>query len=166
MEISQHPVLLGFVSMAGPLSHSRAMFDVDVLISVEGVVTNVEWRNPHMWVTLDVPTADGKTESWGFEGSGAASMVASGISPQILKVGNRVKIIAHPARDKSTRTAEFMGMEVNGVYYSRGTGSNWDFHFRRPRTRYTPDRSAHENRFHRTIVQVLRPSQPALTSWG
>ena len=119
-------MLLGFVSVTAPLSahHSRAMFDVDTLVSVEGVVTNVEWRNPHMWVTLDVPTADGKTESWGFEGSGAASMVAAGISPQILKVGNRVKIIAHPPRDKSQRTAEFMGMEVDGVYYSRGTGSN------------------------------------------
>ncbi len=119
-------MLLGFVSMAPPLSahHSRAMFDVDTFISVEGVVTKVEWKNPHMWVTLDVPTSDGKTESWGFEGSGAASMVASGISPQILKVGNRVKIIAHPPRDKSQHTAEFMGMEVDGTYYSRGTGSN------------------------------------------
>ncbi len=119
-------MLLGFVSMAPPPSahHSRAMFDVDTFISVEGVVTKVEWRNPHMWVTLDVPTPDGKTESWGFEGSGAASMVAAGISPQILKVGNRVKIIAHPPRDDSQRTAEFMGMEVNGTYFSRGTGSN------------------------------------------
>ena len=118
--------LLGFLSMTASLSahHSRAMFDVNELVSVEGVVTKVEWRNPHMWVTMDVPVADGKTESWGFEGSGAASMVASGISPQILKVGNRVKIIAHPPRDKSKRTAEFMGMEVNGRYYSRGTGSN------------------------------------------
>jgi len=118
--------LLGFVSMTASLSahHSRAMFDVNQLVSVEGTVTKVEWRNPHMWVTMDVPVADGKTESWGFEGSGAASMVASGISPQILKVGNRVKIIAHPPRDKSQRTAEFMGMEVNGRYYSRGTGSN------------------------------------------
>ncbi len=119
-------MLLGFMSMAAPLSahHSRAMFDTDVLVSVEGVVTNVEWRNPHMWVTLDVPTGDGTMESWGFEGSGAAAMVASGISPQILKVGNQVKIIAHPPRDETTRTGEFMGMEVDGVYYSRGTGSN------------------------------------------
>jgi Family of unknown function (DUF6152) len=119
-------VLLGFVPMTVPLSahHSRAMFDVNELVSVEGVVTKVEWRNPHMWVTLDVPVSGDKTESWGFEGSGAASMVASGISPQILKVGHRVKIIAHPPRDKSKRTAEFMGMEVNGRYYSRGTGSN------------------------------------------
>ena len=119
-------VLLGFMSMTAPLSahHSRAMFDVTELISVEGVVTDVQWRNPHMWVTLDVPGPNGTKESWGFEGSGAASMVASGISPQILKVGNRVKIIAHPSRDRSKRTAEFMGMEVNGKFYSRGTGSN------------------------------------------
>jgi Family of unknown function (DUF6152) len=119
-------VLVGFASMTALLSahHSRAMYDVEQLVSVEGVVTNVEWRNPHMWITLDVPGPTGKPESWGFEGSGAASMVASGISPQILKVGNKVKIIAHPPRDKSKRTAEFMGMEVNGRYYSRGTGSN------------------------------------------
>ena len=119
-------VVVGFVVMTAPLSahHSRAMFDVSQLISVEGVVTDVQWRNPHMWITLDVPVTGGKTESWGFEGSGAASMVASGISPQILKVGNRVKIVAHPPRDKSKRNAEFMGMEVNGRDYSRGTGSN------------------------------------------
>jgi hypothetical protein len=51
-------------------------------------------------------------------------MVASGISPQLLKVGTRVKIIAHPARDSSKRTAEFMGMELNGKYYARGTETN------------------------------------------
>ena len=77
-----------------------------------------------MWITLDVPGPNGKKESWGFEGSGAASMVAAGISPQILKTGHRVKIIAHPPRDASKHIAEFMGMEVNGKYYSRGTGSN------------------------------------------
>jgi hypothetical protein len=118
--------LLAFMSMTDvPLAHhSRAMFDVDKLISVEGVVTEVQWRFPHMWIALDVPGANGKTESWGFEGAGAAMMVASGISPQILKVGNRVKIIAHPSRDSSKRTAEFVGMEVNGKFYSRGTESN------------------------------------------
>lgn len=124
--IARLTTLAGLASLAGPLSahHSRAMFNVEVLVAVEGVVTSVEWKNPHMWVTLDVPTADGGTESWGFEGSGPSSMVASGISPEILKVGNRVKIIAHPPRDESQRTAEFMGLEIDGVYYSRGTGSN------------------------------------------
>ena len=119
-------VFLGFAwTTAAPSAHhSRAMFDVDKLISVEGVVTEVQWRFPHMWIALDVPGPNGKSESWGFEGAGAAMMVASGISPQILKVGNRVKIIAHPARDSSKRTAEFVGMEVNGRFYSRGTESN------------------------------------------
>ena len=96
-------VLLGLVSATDVPSahHSRAMFDIEKLISVEGVVTEVQWRFPHMWITLEVPGPNGKTESWGFEGAGAAMMVASGISPQILKVGNRVKIIAHPPRDSS-----------------------------------------------------------------
>ena len=119
-------VFLGFaVTTAVPSAHhSRAMFDVEKLISVEGVVTDVQWRFPHMWIAVDVPGPNGKTDSWGFEGAGAAMMVASGISPQILKVGNRVKIIAHPPRDSSKRTAEFVGMEVNGKFYSRGTESN------------------------------------------
>ena len=119
-------VFLGIVSMttAPSAHHSRAMFDIEKLISVEGVVTEVQWRFPHMWITVDVPGPNGKTESWGFEGAGAAMMVASGISPEILKVGNRVKIIGHPARDSSKRTAEFVGMEVNGRFYSRGTDSN------------------------------------------
>jgi len=119
-------VLLALLAASALVSahHSRAMFDTETLVSVEGVVTDVQWRNPHMWVTLDVPGENGTIESWGFEGAGAASMVAAGISPQILKVGNKVKIIAHPGRDKSKRIAEFMGMEVNGRYYSRGTGSN------------------------------------------
>ena len=116
--------LASFASPPLSAHHSRAMYDTDVLISVEGVVTDVQWKNPHMWITLDVPGANGAVESWGFEGSGSAAMVASGISPQILKVGNRVKIIAHPGRDKSKRTAEFMGMEVNGKFFARGSGTN------------------------------------------
>ena len=115
--------LLGFVPMT-PLSahHSRAMFNVNELISVEGVVKDVQWRNPHMWVTLEVPGPNGTKESWGFEGSGAASMVAAGISPQILKVGNRVKIIAHPPRYKSPGIAEsWPGSERQ---YTPGTGSH------------------------------------------
>ena len=118
--------LLGIVSMTMVLSahHSQAMYEPEKLVSIEGVVTSVQWKSPHMWITLDVPSASGKTETWDFEGAAAPPMVASGISPQLLKVGARVKIIAHPARDSSKRTAEFMGMEVNGKYYARGTETN------------------------------------------
>ena len=68
--------LLAFMSMTAVPSahHSRAMFDVDKLISVVGVVTDVQWRFPHMWIAVDGPGANGKTESWGFEGAGAAMM--------------------------------------------------------------------------------------------
>jgi hypothetical protein len=119
-------VLLWIAAMttAPSAHHSRAMFDIEKLISVEGVVAQVQWRYPHMWIEVDVPGPNGKTERWGFEGAGAAMMVASGISPEVLKVGSKVKFIGHPAKDTSKRTAEFQGMEVNGRFYSRGTTSN------------------------------------------
>ncbi|PYR73167.1 MAG: hypothetical protein DMF87_26490 [Acidobacteria bacterium] len=66
--------LLGFVSMTASLSahHSRAMFDVNQLVSVEGVVTKVEWRNPHMWVTLaslilHATSPNGRRSSWAWK---------------------------------------------------------------------------------------------------
>ena len=46
---------------------------------------------------------------------GVAGLLGRGLAPRLL---------AHPPRDETTRTGEFMGMEVDGVYYSRGTGSN------------------------------------------
>jgi hypothetical protein len=67
---------------------------------------------------MDVPLPMARREL-GFEGSGARLHGGVRISPQILKVGNGSDH-AHPPRDKSQRTAEFMGMEVNGRYYSRG----------------------------------------------
>ena len=71
-------VLLGFVPMTAPLSahHSRAMFDVNELVSVEGVVTKVEWQNPHIWFYVDVKGDDGKVTNWGFSGGAPGQMEA------------------------------------------------------------------------------------------
>lgn len=119
-------VSLGFAVIAVPVlaHHSHAAYEPVKLISVEGVITEVKWTNPHMWIVLDVPAGDGTTESWGFEGSSTAATVASGISRNILKVGNRVKILAHRSKDQTKRTGLFMGIEVDGKFYARGGGTN------------------------------------------
>ena len=119
-------IVVASVAIVAPASahHSMAFVDHTKMIALEGVVTEVKWRNPHMFIEVAVPTEDGKTETWGFEGSGTASTVASGISREILKVGNKVKIIAHRSKDPSKHLGLFMGMEVNGKYYARGGGTN------------------------------------------
>src|SRR5262245_54087930 len=114
---------LGFVNVISA-HHSHAAYDTEKTIEVEGVITDVKWRNPHMWITLAVPTPDGKTESWGFEGSSPASTVASGISREILAVGRKVKIIANRSKDKANLTGLFVGLEENGKVYARGGNTN------------------------------------------
>ena len=104
--------------------HSHSAYDTDKVLTFEGVVTQVKWMNPHMFIAIDVPDAKGKMVNWGFEGGGATGMVAAGVSPAILKVGKKVKIIGNPSRDANANLALFMGMEVNGKLITRGLGSN------------------------------------------
>lgn len=116
----------GVVGLMAPkvvAHHSHIAYEPVKLLTFEGVVSEVRWRNPHMWIVIDVPV-NGKVESWGFEGSSTSSTLASGISPKVLKVGARVKIVAHPSKNPESRTGLFMGMEINGKYYARGGGTN------------------------------------------
>jgi hypothetical protein len=42
----------------------QAEFDTTKPVTLKGVVTKVEWMNPHAWFYIDVTTADGKLDHW------------------------------------------------------------------------------------------------------
>ncbi len=116
-------VSVGVAAIAAPVSahHSRAVFDLDTYIAVEGVVTEITWGNPHMWVFLDVTDESGKIVKWGIEGPAATAAVQSGLSPRLLKVGARVIFKTHPAKDRSKHIGDMEGIVINGkTIYTRG----------------------------------------------
>lgn len=123
-------VACGFAAaIAVPASahHSKQFVDTTKLISLEGVVTKVEWRNPHMWVYLDVPDENGKMVNWGIEGPSSNTLVDSGISPQLLKVGRRVTIKANPPRNPNDHRGSWEGLVVDGKnYFVRGAAITRD----------------------------------------
>ena len=47
--------------------HSATMFEEKRTITVEGVVKEFQYTNPHSWLLIDVKEKDGKTTTWGFE---------------------------------------------------------------------------------------------------
>ena len=118
----------GFAVIVAPAwaHHSHVAYEPEKTVWLEGVLKEVTWRNPHMHVTLDVPAKDGKIENWAFEVAGVSSTLQSGVTPEVLKVGNRVKILAHPSRDPNKRLALFLGIEYNGKVYARGTRARGD----------------------------------------
>jgi hypothetical protein len=76
-----------------------AEFDVNRQVTYAGVVTRVEWSNPHIYFYVDVKDATQKVTNWAFEGAGPNTLARLGWMRDSLKVGDRVTVLAFPARD-------------------------------------------------------------------
>jgi hypothetical protein len=76
-----------------------AEFDVNRQITYAGVVTRVEWSNPHIYFYVDVKDTSQKVTNWAFEGAGPNTLARLGWLRDSLKVGDRVTVVAYPARD-------------------------------------------------------------------
>src|SRR5262245_37852473 len=85
------------VALAAPAwaHHSHQVYEDEKTITAEGVITTVRWANPHVYITMDVPVdgEKGKTESWTFELAPVASVLASGVTPQVVKAGDRKSVV-------------------------------------------------------------------------
>ena len=83
--------------------HSFAMFDFQASKTVTGTVEQFDWTNPHTFIWLQVPSADGKgaTERYGFEGMSPNFLGRRGWSKNTLKPGDKVTVTYHPLKDGS-----------------------------------------------------------------
>jgi hypothetical protein len=72
--------------------HSLAPYDQTTLIPVKGVVTKVDWLNPHAWITLTVTNTDGKTFTQRIEISGVGALTKRGIEKTMLTIGETVTL--------------------------------------------------------------------------
>jgi hypothetical protein len=85
-----------------PAHHAfAAEFDAEKPVTVQGAVQKVEWTNPHIWVYVDMKTADGKLERWQCEGGSPNTLTRQGWSRDTLKVGDQVVIEGFRAKNGS-----------------------------------------------------------------
>jgi hypothetical protein len=94
----------GLFAGAAPAAahHSAAVaYDMSKDVTVEGVITEVKWENPHSWIFLDVKDASGKIVKWRFEGATPNLLYRRGITPAILKPGITVTVKGHPHRKEN-----------------------------------------------------------------
>ncbi|MCY3729960.1 MAG: DUF6152 family protein, partial [Rhodospirillaceae bacterium] len=80
-----------------------AEFDAARPVELRGVVTRMEWINPHSWITIDVTTDDGGIETWEIEAGAPNAMFRRGFTRDSLPVGTEVVVRGYQARDGSQR---------------------------------------------------------------
>jgi len=79
--------------------HSATMFDDKKTVTVEGVVKEFQYTNPHSWLLVDVTGKDGKVVTWGFEAEGPTTLQRAGIRPSDFKAGTKLTITGNPMKN-------------------------------------------------------------------
>jgi hypothetical protein len=97
-------LLLGLgVLGARPAAHHSlaAEFDVSRTVTIAGVITKMEWKNPHSWLYVDVKDAQGRVISWAIEFGAPNALYRRGWRRDDLPANQQVTVTGYPALDKS-----------------------------------------------------------------
>ena len=75
-----------------------SVYHTDQIVEIDGEVEALVWRNPHVRFTIAVRDEHGNVESWAVEGAPVTRLHRADVSPDIVAVGQRVKIAGNPSR--------------------------------------------------------------------
>lgn len=77
--------------------HSISPFDQNKFEEIEGVVTRLRWRNPHLTADVQVTAADGSSETWQIEGDAINALMRRGLNKEDLAVGSTIRFGGWPS---------------------------------------------------------------------
>ena len=88
-----------FVCRPSLAHHGVANYDTTKIVTVKGAVTEFQFINPHVLISLDVKNDKGETEKWSGEAQSPAMLVRYGWSKDLLKVGMIVTASGQRTKD-------------------------------------------------------------------
>ena len=103
---------LVLVSASALAHHSAAMFEEKKTITVEGVVKEFQFTNPHSWLLVDVKDKNGKVTTWGFEAEGPSTLAAR--RHQAERVPGRDEADHHRAANEGRPARRDLGIGGQG----------------------------------------------------
>lgn len=95
-------IALAMFGMAAHAHHAiQAVYDSGRQVTIEGLVTQFEFINPHPFVTVDVKGDAGKAQPWRLEMDNRWELVQIGVTSDTFKPGDRIVVTGSLARSQS-----------------------------------------------------------------
>jgi hypothetical protein len=98
-------------------------FDAQKPVTLAGVVTKMEFMNPHIYFYLDVKNKDGKVVNWALEGGPPNVLYRQGWRKDTVKPGDQITIKGFRARDGSNLASCSTIIFADGREISAGPGA-------------------------------------------
>ena len=106
--------LVFVLTQSGHAHHSfAAEFTADDPMIIEGVVTEIWFRNPHARYYVDVTTEDGAVEHWDTRAGSPSLMTRRGWTKNSIKVGDHVVLYGHRANDSTRKLLSIIWVELD-----------------------------------------------------
>ena len=80
-----------------------AEFDNAKIVKMNGIVTKIDWTNPHVWFYMDVKDESGKITNWGFEMGPPHLLQGGGWTRTTMKLGDQIHVEGSAAKNGSNR---------------------------------------------------------------
>ena len=90
-----------------------AEFTADDPTTIEGVVTEIWFRNPHARYYIDVTMENGKVEQWDTRAGSPSLMTRRGWTRNSIKVGDHVVLYGHRANDPTRKLLSIIWVELD-----------------------------------------------------
>ena len=107
-------IAAGLAAPAAHAHHSYAMFDRSKTVTLNGVVKQFQWTNPHSWIQLTVPGDAGATDEWSIEMGSPFELLRVGWTATTVKAGEKVTIQIHPVKDGTKGGGFVSGTDADG----------------------------------------------------
>src|SRR5215469_5755995 len=91
--------LILFAALPAAAHHSDAMFDSTKEVVINGTVKEFQYTNPHSWIQVLVPGAEGAAPvEWSIETAAPIVLLRAGIKPTSLQAGDKISLRMHPLK--------------------------------------------------------------------